>query len=810
MEQNLIPANYSLPEDENIDIKRYISLFISNWYWFAVALFISLTIAYSINRYSQQIFSVSSTLLIKDDQVGKMNSSASSVIPGGDIFRSQQNLINEMGILKSFSLNYRVMKELKDFHVVYMEVGKRGIVESRLYNNCPFKVIYDSLELEPKGIKVGVTILNDREYEIKLNGSMDFDTTINFGKRFSKFGFDFIIELRDRKSNGFKWYSSNNYYFYFTDPQILASQYRSSLSVTPIEKDASLVVLTVMGFVPQQEADYLNKLMDTYIQYGLDNKNQTADSTIKFINSQLKVISSSLEGAAEKLEKFRLAKGFTDLSQEGTTIQNRLEKCENEKAAFDLQMQYYNYLSDYLNSKIPVGPIISPSATAITDPLLIKLVNEFSLYQKEAERIGFNLESDQPAIALLRTQIENSREALKENVRNNIAGLKLIIAESEKKISDVEVEVNRLPAIERERINIQREFDLNNTVYTYLLEKRSESGIAMASNVSDNRIIDLASSNSFSLIKPTKKINYLIAIILGFMVPIAGILLIDFFNNKVIDKKDIERKTKVPVIGYISHNESKNDIPVVKRPGSSLAESFRSVRTAMKYYVKGDEVAVIAVSSTISAEGKTFISINLAAITAMLGKKVLLIGLDLRKPRINKVFEFDDSLGMSVYLSGNCDYKEIIRETQIENLFYTPSGPIPPNPAELMETVQMKNFMERAKQEFDYIIIDTPPVAIVTDSLLLAPYVDINLFIVRQRYTSRNTLDLIEQLYKQGELKNMAIIINDISLTGYYGYGMRYGYSHGYGYSYGYNYYSRGYYKRYGYSDKTTDYYTED
>lgn len=810
MEQNLIPDNYRLPADENLDIKRYISLFISNWYWFAFAMFIALTISYSINRYSRQIYSVSSTLLINDDQYGKMNNSASSVIPGGDIFRSQQKLINEMGILKSFSLNYRVMKALKDFHVVYIEVGKRGIVESSLYNNCPFKVVYDSLEVQPKGIKVGITILNEREYQIKLNGSLDFDSIINFGKRFSKYGFDFIIEARNKNISPFNKNKSNNYYFYFTDPEILASQYRSSLTVSPIEKDASLVVLSVMGFVPQQEADYLNKLMDTYIQYGLDNKNQTADSTIKFINNQLKVISSTLEKAAARLEKFRLDKGFTDLSREGTTIQNRLEKFENEKAAFELQIQYFNYLSDYLNLKNSAGPIISPSATGITDPLLLKLVNEFTSYQKEAERIGFNLDSDQPAVNLLRSQIEDSREALKENVRNNIAGLKLIIAESERKISSVEVEINKLPSIERERINIQREFDLNNSVYTYLLEKRSESGIAMASNVSDNRIIDLASSNSFALIKPTKRINYLIAIILGFLVPITGILLIDFFNNKVIDKKDIERRTKVPVIGYISHNESRNEIPVIKRPGSSLSESFRSVRTALKYFVKENETAVIAISSTISAEGKTFISINLSAITAMLGKRVLLIGLDLRKPRINKVFEADESQGMSTFLSENCKYEEIIKGTHINNLFYVPSGPIPPNPAELMETLQMKKFMTRARKEFDYIIIDTPPVAIVTDTMLLAPFVDINLFIVRQRYTSRNTLELIEQLNKQGELKNMAIIINDISLTGYYGYGLRYGYSHGYGYSYGYNYYSRGYYKRYGYSDKSNDYYIEE
>jgi capsular exopolysaccharide synthesis family protein len=810
MDPNYSPDNYNLPEDEDLDIKRYLSLFLSNWYWFAIALFIAVTLAYGINRYSQPIYSVSSTLLISDDQMGKMNSNASSVIPGGDIFRNQQNLLNEMGILKSFRLNYRVMKDLKEFHVVYTAVGKRGIVESRMYNTCPFRVVYDSLDTEPKDVKVGITIISDLKYRVQLNSGLNFEKEMNFGERFSDYGFNFTVVRRNPNISSYIEGVSNSYYFNFTDPGSLASQYRSKLLVEPIQKDASLVTLSVTGFVPAQEADYLNKLMETYIQYGLDNKNQTADSTIKFINNQLKVISNSLETAAEKLEKFRLTNSFIDLSREGTTIQNRFEKFENEKAGFELQMQYYKYLSDYLNIKNAGGEIVSPSAIGITDQVLLKLVNEFSSLQKETEKMGFNLSSDQPAVVQLFKQTEETREALRENVRNGIAGLKLIIAESDKKISEVEVEIKKLPSTERKLINIQREFDLNNSVYTYLLEKRSESGIAMASNVSDNRIIDTASNYSSALIKPKTRINFLIAIILGFILPMVVIVLIDFFNDKVMDKKDIEGKTKVPVLGYISHSDSKNEIAVVEKPGSSLSESFRSVRTALKYFVKENEVAVIAVSSTISSEGKTFISINLAAITAMLGKKVLLIGLDLRRPRINKVFEFDDSPGMSTYLSGGCDYEDLIRKTQVNNLFYAPSGPVPPNPAELLETEQMKKFMERARKEFDYIIIDTPPVAIVTDTLLLAPYVDVNLFIVRQRYTSRNTLDMIEHLHNQGELKNMAIVINDISLTGYYGYGMRYGYTSGYGYSYGYNYYNKGYYRRYGYSEKGKGYYTEE
>lgn len=804
------PLNYNQNEDDNIDLKRYISLFLSNWYWFAIALFISLSVAYGINRYSQKIYSVSSTLLIKDDQLKNVNSNVASVIPGGDIFKNQQNLKNEIGILKSFSLNYRVMKDLSDFHIVYTGVGRRGIVESILYNRCPFKVIYDSLNLEPIGMRVDITILNTKKYKIEIDGEQNINLIKNFGEKVSIAGFKFRIEWRHENDSIEIRNNSNRYYFYFTDPSSLANLYRSKLSVIPIDKDASLVTLSVSGSEPGQEADYLNKLMREYIDYGVDNKNQTADSTIKFIDKQIGYISDSLTLAEEKLESFRLKHSFMDLSKEGSQIQNKLEKLENERAMFALQLQYYTYLADYLSIKNSSGEIMSPSVMGITDPVLIKLVNELAAYQKDIEKLGFNLKSEQPAFILLTSQLEEVRSSLKENVNNSVAGLKQSMTNSDNKISDVQKEINKLPSTERKLIIIQRKFDLNNTVYNYLLEKRSESGIARASNVSDNRIIDDASYYSSSLIKPKTRTNNLIAIILGIVLPMIAIWLIDFFNDRVIDKKDIERKTKVPVIGFISHHSGKNEIAVVEKPGSSLAESFRSIRTALKYFVKENEVSVISVSSTISSEGKTFISINLASIMAMLGKKVLLIGLDLRKPRINKVFEYNDSPGMSTFLSGNCEFEEIIKNTQIANLYYAPSGPVPPNPAELIETDRMKIFMELAKKEFDIIIIDTPPIAIVTDTLLLAPYVNVNLFIVRQRYSSRSTLELIDQLNKQGELKNMAIVINDINLTGYYGYGMRYGYSMGYGYSYGYNYYGKGYYGRYAYSDKSKNYYIED
>ena len=236
----------------------------------------------------------------------------------------------------------------------------------------------------------------------------------------------------------------------------------------------------------------------------------------------------------------------------------------------------------------------------------------------------------------------------------------------------------------------------------------------------------------------------------------------------------------------------------------------RSVRTSLKYFLKDTQSPVISISSTISAEGKTFISANLAAIIASLGKKVLLVGLDLRKPRTHKIFGIDNNTGISNYLIGEEKYEKIIIKTGVENLWYAPSGPVPPNPAELIESPAMKEFIDQAKKEFDYIVIDTPPVAIVTDALLVSPLTDFYIFVVRQRYSSKDTLGLIDELHRNENIKSLGILINDVSLTGYYGYGLRYGYSMGYGYSYGYNYYGSHYYGRYGYTDKGKGYYTEE
>lgn len=794
--------------DDSLDIKRYSALFLSNWYWFAFSLLISLTIAYSINRYSTPAYTVSSTLLIKDQQNGGGLSFSESFMPGSDVFKSQQNLKNEIGILKSYTLNLRVIDSLPEFHVAYVSVGRRNIVESRLYKNCPFVVKSDSLEYQPLNVRIFIKITSDTTYSMLIDGD-NSEKSFLFGERMDERGFSFKIEKRNSSIFKFDAGQSNKFFFYFESPSSLANTYRGKLSVAPIEKDATLVQLSVSGAVIEQETDYLNKLMKLYISQGLEAKNQIADSTIKFIDRQLKLISDSLIVAEDSLQKFRLENNLVNLSEEGLILQRRLEQVDNEKISLELQYSYYQYLQDYLNTKNSSGELISPSVMGVADQELERLVKEIAALEQQKTQLSMNFSGELSPLMLVDQNLTVSKKALAENVQNSITNLKNSISKINQRIGNIYVQIRELPGVERRMIKIQRKFDINNTVYTYLLEKRAETGIARASNVSDNKIIDQAQTFNSYQIKPQSRRNYLVALFLGFFIPGLFIALLYYFNNTILDNGDILKGTSAPIIGYISHNDFPNEIPVFDKPGSVLSESFRSIRTSLKYFIKDKQHPVISVTSTISSEGKTFISVNLATITAMLGKKVLLIGLDLRKPRIHKIFGIDNKVGMSTFLSGECDYNNVIKETAIKNLYYAASGPVPPNPAELIEDVKMKEFVERAKTEFDYIIIDTPPLAVVSDTLLLANLVDVNIFVVRQRYSSKNTLELIQEYYQTEKLKNIGIIINDISLTGYYGYGLRYGYYRGYGYSYGNSYFGKYSNYRYGYSDKEKGYYTQ-
>ena len=337
--------------------------------------------------------------------------------------------------------------------------------------------------------RVDIKILSDEKYLLTIEAD-EYEEEHSFGERFEKFGFDFVINPRNPGVSPYSADRSNKYYFYIATPAALANSYRYKLSVAPIEEEATLVTLTVSGLVPEQEADYLNTLMDAYMDLGLSWKNEAAEQTIEFIEEQLGFIDDSLTKAESKMENFRFNNRFVDLTAEGNLVLQRLERYEMEKNTLNLQMQYYEYLKEYLTSRNETGLIVSPSVMGVGDPMLIRLVEELSQLQLQQKQVGFVLKDELPASNLISGKVDQARAALLENVTNSISQLKISMDDVEGRIADVNSQLGRLPGTERQLIRIQRDFDLNSTVYNFLLEKRAEAGIAMASKVSDNKIID--------------------------------------------------------------------------------------------------------------------------------------------------------------------------------------------------------------------------------------------------------------------------------------------------------------------------------
>ncbi len=780
-QHNLYQPVFSADREESIDIKKYFFKFLANWYWFAIVLGLTMSIAYMVNRYSEPTYTISSSIIVGDDEAetGSVSALISELGMRRRIMRAE--VVNEIAILKSYAMARKTIEDL-DFDVTYVGVGRREIAESKYYRNNPFTVIPDSGFIQKKGYRIDIKILSNEHYLLEINDNYKIRREMTFGETFTHDDFSFKIVLSDPKNFTFDPDASNKYYFFFNDINSLAKQYRGKLNVETNDERGSVLTLRINGFVPEKMAAYLNKLSQMYIQSDLAEKNRQAQNTIEFIDEQLNIIVDSLNKAEQQLQQFRSDNQIFDLGQKGSLLMKDLNRLQKRKMEIELNNRYYDYIENYLASKTGSEPIVNPTSLNITNASLESLVKDYNEKLSMLNRYRLYANEVASNITMLKQELEVLKAGLKEQVRtgqnlNDINKQKL-----NQEIAAIEKEINRLPQNERNLVNIEREYKLNNELYTFLLEKRAEAGITKASNVSKNKVLDMAIAQNAQQQTPKRSQNYLIALVLGLGIPGGIILLFEFFNNKIEDKKDIERNTRIPVIGTIGHNDSHHSIPVYIDPKGSLAESFRTLRTNLQYVLREKDQKVVMITSTVSGEGKTFAAVNLASIMAMGNRKVLLVGLDLRKPTLHRIFETPNETGLSTYLIEQTGYEQAVKATYIENLYLAPSGPIPPNPAELIETERMEAFFEQAKKDFDYIVIDTPPVALVTDSILISRYADASIFMIRQKYSSKHVFELMNTIEVNKKMKHVNILVNDLKIPKYYGYS--YGYAYGYGYGY--------------------------
>lgn len=787
----------SSSQGEKIELKVLFDRLLVFWRQTALSIVIFLMIGFLYNRYSTKIYKSSTTILIKED--GNSSLGSEDLFGGIDLFGGQKNIKNEIGILKSFSLTYKTLQDL-NLRIDYFHSG--SLISKDIYDKSPFKVNLVKSKPLLIGQKFYIKILSENEFQIEVDFedakffdlneenyvsnneyNFEYDNTHRFGELISTDFFEFTVERNDLSL--FLEDEWDTYYFVVHNYNDLTQSYMKKINVIETDKESSILRITHEGTNPKKINDFLERLNYHYLQIGLNEKNQIASNTIFFINDQLTSISDSLNKVENDLENFKLSNPKIQLSQDEYSTFYQIEKLEEEKAILELNNQYYISVQNYLSENNDIDNIVAPSAMGINDMLLNELISELTSLYSQLEVASINSRSEHPIVQSLQNQIQNTKNILNENIENIISNSEISLANIDKRIGQIESEINKLPKKERVLLNIQRKFNLNEIIYNYLLEKRAEASITKASNVSDHKIIDSPRLISNEPVEPNVMAVYAFSLLLGIFVPVISIILFFILNDKIIDKKDIDQITQVPVIGKVMTNEDGHNLVNINSPKSAIAESFRAVRTNIQYLASDKDEKVICLTSSVSGEGKTFIAMNLSSIISLTGEKTILIGADMRKPKIFDDFNLENNIGLSSYLSNQKSKEEIINKTQFENLDIILSGPIPPNPSELLNNDKMSEFLNELKKDYKYIVIDTPPIGLVTDGLILMEHSDINIYVVRQNYTTKEMLKSFNELVINNNLEKINLIINGISTDK-----SSYGYGYGYGDTYGYGYYN--------------------
>ncbi len=758
-------------EDERpINWKKYFFLFLSNWYWFLITLGIAFGIAFFKIRYTIPQYQASATLIIENEQSsGDLLSEMRAV----RFLRRQTDMANEIAKLTSFPITIRTIENL-DQQISWTALGR--IRERPLYYNPQLNlhILNDSVDWY-KDQKWFITNFDEDKFQFYQENGLD--TMLMFNQEVNIRGWIFSIS----SSPGITGY--NTYNVLVHNQLSLVNYYKNKLQVETDEKQGTIITIRSVGPVGEREVDFLNTLCKTFILSELERKQQTAENTFVFIDEQIDIILDSLSQAEEQLLTFRLSNNVINLSREGEMAYEQLKGFIDSKTQLRLKANYYSYLNKYVEARNDPQTIISPTLTDANDALLVGAVQKLQELYEERENLDFSVAANNPSVERINVRIQSTRLRILEIIEGLIDNNDLTLEQINTEERAVIEQLKSLPINEQQLLNIKRKYDLYNQFYTFLLQKRAESGIQKASTISSARILDPARYDQLIPVGNNKNIMLIVALFIG-LLPAVIIILRDLLDNKIREREDITNHTDIPIIGVIGHSLKGGALIAKEQPNSSFTESLRRIRSNLQFILRDTNQKVIMVTSSVSGEGKTFSATNLASIFAINNKKVLLIGCDLRKPALHRIFNIKNDNGLSSMIIGKKTLEECIMETSIQNLFLLPSGPVPPNPAELLETKEMQQLFVKLKKTYDYIILDTPPVALVSDSLSLAPFADLTLYVVRQNYSQKDVINIVNQMSAEERLPNIGLLINDIKPSRSMGYNYYYGYNRGYNYGY--------------------------
>jgi len=739
---------------------------------FIASLAISIAIAYLYLRYQVPSYNSSVSILIKDDKNSQPADALNEIV----LFKPKTNLANEIEILKSATLMRKVVNAI-GLNTQYWIEG--NVKRSEVYINRPFT--YEMLSAKDTSTAYS--------FVLNFNNTGSFQVQ-GLANQWYRPG-DIIHSVKgDLRLTNIHMNSINTQYKYiiqWVPSWQMAANLAAGLNIRQLNRDATILSINIITEIQQKGVDILNELVKAYNNSIIENKNRVIDNTVKFIDGRLILLTGELGKVEQGLQEFRQKNEIIDIQKQGEVQSDELKSMNEKLDEQEIRLQVVNMILEYVSSPGKKFNLV-PSSLGIDDPTLLALITNYNQLQLEHEEKLKIMPQANPVIQVLENQIEKVRTSLIENLSNIKRAATSVRNNLLTDYNNLRSQIRTVPSKERELLEIERQQGIKEKLYLFLLQKREESAITVASSISNASSIDPAGSSG-KPVSPDRSGTFRLAFIAGLLIPAGFIYLRELLNDKITDKADISSATAIPVAGEIGHHKIEGRKVVVSEKDRSLiSEQFRVTRTNLQFFITDKKNPVILVTSSIGGEGKTFTSMNMGAVWALANKKTVILELDLRKPKISQSLNLINKKGISNYIIGDVSKEELsVPVENMNNLYVIPAGPIPPNPSELLLDEKISELFSYLKANFDIIIIDSAPLGLVSDAKVLSRFADAVIFIVRQRYTPKKQLEFINELYVKKTFSNLSLLVNDVKLNGVNSY-YSYGYSYGYGNSMSYNY----------------------
>jgi capsular exopolysaccharide synthesis family protein len=748
---------YQVYSNEQPNLRVVLLRYLKHWKWFVLSLLLAGAGAYVYLLYQTPIYKIQASLLIKDDKKGL---DGENILKEMDILKPKKTVENEIEIIKSYTLMDKVVNHL-DLDVQYFR--PTATIDEEVYGGLPIRLVVERPTSALYENKLQLTFIdgnrvqiNDQIYPVNQSIKTPYGRLRLFARQPVKASMKPIkVQVSPRTET--------------------VNNYLKSLTVETTSKASTVLQITLEEAVPAKGEALLKQLIDEYNQAAVVDKNLVAASTLDFIEERLKLISGELTTVEKDVEQYKTTQGITDLSMQAQVFLETVQANDTQLNQVTIQLNSLNDIENYINSK-STSRGTTPGTLSLSDPVLVGLVTKVSELELQRDMLARTTPERNPLLQSLDSQIKSTKEGIAENIQNTKKQLTSTRNQLSSTNRRLEGMVRTVPHKERALLNITRQQAIKNNLYTYLLQKREETALSYASTLPDSRTVDLPRHET-DPIKPVRKMTFMLFGLVGLLLPIGAMAARDAMNNRVRRRADVEQASQVPILGEVVESDGSKALVVVSKSRSVIAEQIRALRTNLQFLRSNQTGSqVLLFTSSISGEGKSFMSLNLGASLALVDRPTVILEMDLRKPKLHASLGMRNGIGLSNYLIGEATIDEVLQPIDgFPNYFLISSGPLPPNPSELLNGPYLARLIAELRERFAYVIVDSPPIGLVTDAQIIAPYADATLYMVRHDLTPKTYLKMVDTLYKEHRFQNLNVILNAVDDGESYYYSYSYG-----------------------------------